>query len=86
MDQHRQSVDIQDDHQEVLNGEEDEHLVNDVEVAHHREPDHQERPILDEQGFHRAPDVRPEVGEPGGSSFRVVLGRQVHYCWDISSN
>lgn len=57
MDKHRQSVDVQDDNQEIFYGEEDQHLVYDVKVDHNGESDHEERSILDEQGLHSAPDV-----------------------------
>lgn len=79
IDEHRQSVDVQNDNQEIFNGKEDQHLVYHVKVYHNGESDNQERSILDEQSFDSAPDVSPEVGETR-RRFRVVLGRQVHYC------
>lgn len=62
-DKHIQSVDVQDDNQEVFNGKEDQHLVYHTTVYHDNEANHQERSILDEQSFYGAPDVCPEVRE-----------------------
>lgn len=72
-DEHGESVDVEDDNQEVFDGEEDEHLVHHVEVDHDGEADHQERPVLDEQSLHSAPDISPEVREEGGGALRGVL-------------
>lgn len=60
-----QPVQVQYDHQEVLDGEENKHLVEDIEVGHNGEPDHQERPILDKQGFNSTPHVRAVFSEEG---------------------
>lgn len=72
-DEHGESVDVEDDNQEVFDGEEDEHLVHHVEVDHDGEADHQERPVLDKQSLHSAPDISPEVREEGGGGLRGVL-------------
>lgn len=83
IDKHRQSVNVQNDNQEIFNGKEDQHLVYHVKVHHNCEPDDQERSILDKQSFYSAPDVCPEVVETW-RSFRVVLGRRVDYWWEMN--
>lgn len=60
-----QPVQVQYDHQEVLDGEENQHLVEDLEVDHDDEPDNQERPVLDKQGLHDAPNVRAVFSQEG---------------------
>lgn len=49
---------VQYHNQEVLDCKENQHLVEDFVVGHHSEPDHQERPVLNKQGLHNAPNVR----------------------------
>ena len=61
-----QPVQAQYDHQEVLDGEENQHLVDDFEDGHDGEPDQQKRPVLDEQGVHDAPHVRAVSSQEGG--------------------
>lgn len=62
---HSQPVQVQYDHQEVLDGEEHQHLVEDVKVGHDSEPDHQERAVVDKQGLHDAPHVRTVLLKEG---------------------
>lgn len=66
-----QSVQVQYDHEEVLNGKETQHLVEDVKVGHDSESDHQKRPVLDKQGLHDAPNVR------------AVLSQERHLLWTL---
>lgn len=66
-DDDKQSVKIQYDHQEVLYGKEDEHLVYNVEVDYDSESDDQEGSVLDEEALHDAPDVPLQTGEQGAT-------------------
>lgn len=68
-----QSVQVQRDHQRVLDGEEQYHLVEDVEVDHEEEPDHQERHVLDEQGHQDAQDVRAVLSQEGHLAGRLLV-------------
>ena len=80
-DKHRKPVDVQNDNQEVFNGEEDQHLVDHIEVDHDSETDQQERPVLDKQSFHSAPDLSPDVGEQRGRRFWEFFWGGSHDCW-----
>ena len=48
-----EAVEVEDDHQEVLDGEEDEHLMDNAEVEHDGEAHDQEGPVLDEEASSR---------------------------------
>lgn len=56
-------VNVQDDDEEVFNGEEDQHLMYHIKVYHDNQANYQEGSVLDEQSFHGAPDACPEVQE-----------------------
>ena len=71
-----QPVHVEYDHQEVLDGKENQHLVEDMVMYHDGEPDHQEGPVLDEQGLHDAPYVRAVFGQEGRLS-RALLSLAV---------
>lgn len=77
-----QPVQVQYDHQEVLDGEEAQHLVEDFKVGHDSQSDHQERPVLDEQGLHHAPYVRTAPSQEGrllDSPLSIVVRLGVHH-------
>lgn len=75
-----EAVDVQDDDEEVFNDEKDQHLVYHIKFHHDNEANYQEGSVLDEQSFHDAPDVCPEVQEARGGSIRGVLGSLTHHC------
>ena len=58
-----QPVHVQGEHQQVLNGKEDQHLVEDSEMDEDNKPDHQERPVVDEQGLNNSPQVCAVLGK-----------------------
>lgn len=60
-----QPVQVQYDHQEVLDGKETQHLVEDSGVGHDDEPDHQKRPVLNEQGLGDVPHVGAVFSQEG---------------------
>ena len=71
-----EAVEVEDDHQEVLDGEEDEHLMDNAEVEHDGEAHDQEGPVLDEEALHDLPDVATVAGQDG-----VALGSGVLWIW-----
>lgn len=66
-DDDKETVQVQYDHQKILDAEEDEHLVNHIEVNYNSESDHQEGTVLDEKAPHNAPDVHFQTREQGAT-------------------
>ena len=78
-----QSVQVQYDHQEVLDGEENQHLVENIKADHDDEPDDQKGPVLEEQALSYGPDVRASsVQDTHVLALSLRLRFGVHHCGD----
>ena len=69
-----QSVEVQNNHQNVLDSEEHQHLVKNVEVDNYNQADNKERSILDEKALHNVPYVRTMSRQPfTAASLHILL-------------
>lgn len=67
-----ESIDAECHNQKVLDGKEDQHLVNNFEVDHDGQTDQQKRAVLNQEGFDHRPEVSP-VSRQKRASLRLVL-------------
>lgn len=76
-----QPVDIQWHHQQVLDGKEDQHLVDDAKMDHDCQANNKEWAILNEEGFHHSPKVRPVFGEESVTlTFTLIICFRINHC------
>lgn len=78
--ENHQPVQAEYDHQEVLDGEESQHLVKDFAIDHGDDSHHQERTVLDEQGFCGVPHVSAVFGEEAAPLLILTLWLVAHHC------